>query len=65
LAAYQYGRFAVLSILIIAAEGAVIGYEVLTRRLVIGVFVGIVEVLIGTSLWWAVECQRAQSRYRS
>jgi hypothetical protein len=62
LAAVQYGPYAVICLVAVALELAVIIVLAMSRANVIGVIAILLEVVAVTSLWWAIVRTRAVRR---
>ncbi|MCU1362243.1 MAG: hypothetical protein JWM55_71 [Acidimicrobiaceae bacterium] len=62
LAAVQYGPYAVICLVAVAVELAVIIALALSRAIVIGLIAILLEVVAVTSLWWALVRTRAVRR---
>jgi hypothetical protein len=58
-AAYQYGPYAVLCLLAVAAELLVVILVSIDRAVVIGILAALLEAFVLWSLWWAVVRYRA------
>jgi hypothetical protein len=58
-AAVQYGPYAVLSLLAVAAELLVVILVSIDRAVVIGVLAILLEAFVLWSLWWAITRSRA------
>jgi hypothetical protein len=58
-AAYQYGPYAVLCLLAVAAELLVVILVSINRAVVIGVLAALIEAFVLSSLWWATVRYRA------
>jgi uncharacterized membrane protein YhaH (DUF805 family) len=58
-AAYQYGPYAVLCLVAVALELALVIAVTIHRALVVGSIAIVIEALVMLSLWWAIVRWRA------
>lgn len=61
-AAHQYGPYAVLCLIALMAELALVIYVTFPRAVVVGVLAVLLEAIVVLSLWWALVRWRALAR---